>query len=152
MTTIPIPQNLPTWIQDHIRLYLEDPEAAHHFQGANWETGPLATLLLVTTGRSSGELRPVPLIYGESDGSYVVIASKGGAKDHPAWYRNLEAHPECEIRVGSRILRAKARTASGDERKRLWKQLAEIYPPYDEYQVSAGERRIPVVVLEPVSS
>ena len=68
---------------------------------------------------------------------------------HPLWYRNLEAEPACEIQVGAKRLRARARVADGEERERLWSQLAEIYPPYLDYQ-KATERTIPVVVLDPV--
>ena len=82
--------------------------------------------------------------------SYVVIASKGGMPEHPLWFRNLEANPECEVQVASRKLRARAREAEGAERERLWQQMAKLYPPYDDYQKRAAGRRIPVVVLEPV--
>ena len=68
---------------------------------------------------------------------------------HPLWYLNLDADPACEIQVGAKHVVARARVAEGEERERLWKQMAEIYPPYDDYQKSAGERRIPVVVLDP---
>ncbi|MDJ0847218.1 MAG: nitroreductase/quinone reductase family protein [Myxococcota bacterium] len=139
------------WIAEHIELYKTDPEKAHM-----WDSTPLGgpgllpTLLLTTTGRKSGELRSLPLIYGEADGAYVIIASKGGMPNHPVWYLNLEAKPECELMVGPKKVSARARVAEGEERDRLWKKMAEIYPPYDEYQERAGDRTIPVVVLEPV--
>jgi len=138
------------WIAEHIKLYQTDPEKAHM-----WDSTPLGgpgllpTLLLTTKGRKSGEPRPIPLIYGTVDGSYVVIASKGGMPKHPLWYLNLEAQPECELRVGAKRVSARARIAAGEERERLWKQMAEIYPPYHDYQKST-ERTIPVVVLDPV--
>jgi len=137
------------WIAEHIELYRTDPEKAH-----NWDSSPLGgpgilpTLLLTTTGRKSGEPRALPLIYGEADGSYIVIASKGGMPDHPLWFRNLEAKPGCELQVGAKRVSAKARIAEGEERERIWKQMVEIYPPYTDYQ-KATERTIPVVVLEP---
>lgn len=138
------------WIAEHIRLYRSDPEKARLWDSTPLGgPGPLPTLLLTTTGRKSGEPRPSPLIYGEADGAYVVIASKGGMPKHPLWYRNLEAKPECELQVGRQRLRARARTAQGDERERLWQQMAAIYPPYEAYQKNT-ERRIPVVVLEPI--
>jgi deazaflavin-dependent oxidoreductase (nitroreductase family) len=112
--------------------------------------GVLPTLLLTTTGRKSGEARPLPLIYGEAGESFVVIASKGGMPTHPVWFLNLEAKPECELMVGPRAVSARARVAEGDERAKLWANMAKIYPPYDAYQKSAGERTIPVVVLDPV--
>lgn len=130
------------WILDHIKLYLENPEAAHHYEG-------LPTLLLIAVGRKSGKRRPMPLIYGRLDGAYVIVASKGGAPEHPAWYENLVANPDCEIRVGANRLLARARTAAESERSKLWKQMAEIYAPYDEYQKTAGAREIPIVLLEP---
>ena len=138
------------WIKEHIELYRTDPEKAHH-----WDSTPLGgpgvlpTLLLTTTGRKSGEPRSLPLIYGEADGAYVVIASKGGMPNHPVWFLNLEAKPECELMVGPKAVPARARVAEGEERERLWKQMAELYPPYDDYQKNAGDRVIPVVVLEP---
>lgn len=139
------------WIKEHIELYRRDPERAHM-----WDSTPLGgpgvlpTLLLTTRGRKSGELRPAPLIYGEADDNYVIIASKGGMPEHPYWYLNLEADPHCELQVGKRNCRAKARVAAGAERERLWERMAEIYPPYNDYQQRADNRTIPVVVLEPI--
>jgi len=138
------------WIAQHIELYRTDPEKARM-----WDSTPLGgpgllpTLLLTTTGRKSGKRRPLPLIYGEAGDSYVVIASKGGLPSHPVWYLNLEASPDCELMVGSKQVSARARVAEGEERERLWRRMAEIYPPYDEYQERAGDRTIPVVVLDP---
>ena len=139
------------WIAEHIELYRTDPEKAHM-----WDSSPLGgpgllpTLLLTTTGRKSGEPRALPLIYGEAGNGYVIIASKGGMPNHPIWYLNLEANPECELMVGPKAVSARARIAEGEERARLWKQMAQIYPAYDEYQERAGARTIPVVVLDPV--
>jgi deazaflavin-dependent oxidoreductase (nitroreductase family) len=110
----------------------------------------LPTLLLTTVGRKSGEPRPLPLIYGEAGDAFVVIASKGGMPSHPVWFLNLEANPECDLMVGARAVKARARVAEGEEREALWRQMAEIYPPYDDYQKSAGDRVIPVVVLDPI--
>jgi deazaflavin-dependent oxidoreductase (nitroreductase family) len=139
------------WIKQHIELYRTDPEKAHMWDStALGGPGLLPTLLLTTTGRKSGKPRSLPLLYGEAGGSYVVVASKGGLPNHPIWYLNLEAHPECELMVGPRHVKARARTARGEERERLWKQMAKLYPPYEEYQQRAGDRTIPVVVLDPV--
>ena len=144
------------WIAEHIELYRTDPEKARL-----WDSTPvggpgvLPTLLLTTVGRKSGEPRSLPLIYGEAQSnggeSWVIIASKGGAPAHPLWFLNLQAQPDCDLMVGAQAVAARARVAQGEERERLWKQMAEIYPPYDEYQERAGDRRIPVVVLEPRS-
>jgi len=139
------------WIAEHIALYRRDPEKAHM-----WDSTPLGgpgvlpTLLLTTKGRRSGKARSLPLIYGTIGDSYVVIASKGGMPDHPAWFLNLEAQPDCELQVGAKSISARARTAEGEERKRLWDRMAAIYPPYLDYQ-KATERTIPVVVLDPAA-
>jgi len=139
------------WIAEHVELYRTDPEKARLWDSTHvGGPGVLPTLLLTTTGRKSGQPRHSPLIYGEAGDSYVIIASKGGWPTHPHWFRNLEEHPECDLQVGARKVRARARVATGAERERLWKQLAALYPPYDEYQKSAGKRQIPVVVLDPI--
>jgi deazaflavin-dependent oxidoreductase (nitroreductase family) len=138
------------FIRKHIELYRSDPEKAHMWDSTpGGGPGVLPTLLLTTKGRKTGKPRDVPLIYGESDGSYVVVGSRGGTPTHPVWFLNLEADPDCELQVSTKHVRARARVAEGEERERLWKQMAEIYPPYDEYQKNAGARTIPVVVLEP---
>jgi len=139
------------WIAEHIELYRTDPEKARM-----WDSTPLGgpgvlpTLLLTTTGRKSGKPRALPLIYGEAGDAFVVIASKGGMPNHPIWFLNLEANSECQLMVGARAVTARARVAEGEERERLWAEMAEIYPPYHAYQKNAGDRTIPVVVLDPV--
>ncbi len=144
------PEGLPEWITEHLRLYMEDPDLGHE-----WDSTPvggpgvLPCLLLYSKGRKTGETRILPLIYAKADDAWVIIASKGGAPKHPAWYLNLVANPECEVQVGHERHKAVARTAQGHERERLWRQLADLYPPYDDYQVAAGDRQIPVVVLDP---
>ncbi len=144
---------LPSWIVDHIRLYKTDPEKAHFWDSSlGGGEGLIPTLLLTTTGRKSGRDIPTPLIYGPYGSAYVVIASKGGAPDHPDWYKNLVANPACRIQVGKQAYVAKARTAAGEERSKLWSQLQKIYPPYDDYQRATKGREIPVVVLEPTGS
>lgn len=140
---------LPGWIATHTKLYLEDPDKGHQWDStAVGGPGVLPTLLLSTRGRKSGATRTLPLIYGKSGEKHVVIASKGGAPNHPAWYLNLQQNPECEIQVAHEHHRVRARTATGTERTALWQQLAGIYPPYNDYQ-AATSRQIPVVVLEP---
>jgi deazaflavin-dependent oxidoreductase (nitroreductase family) len=130
------------WVAEHIKSYVEtDGE-----QGRLWRGVP--TLLLTTTGRRSGKLRRTALIYGEHGGSYLVVASQGGAPTHPAWYLNLQAHPEVEVQVGPARFTARARTAAEDEKPALWRQMAAIWPDYDAYQTRT-ERPIPVVVLDP---
>jgi len=132
---------LTDWMEDHIRRYLEtNGEDGHIWRG-------VPTLLLTTRGRRSGEPRVLPLIYGKDGDRHLVVASKGGAPDHPAWYKNLVAHPDVEVQVGAERFRARARAANADERPGLWKTMTKIWPDYDKYQ-SSTEREIPVVVLE----
>ena len=106
-------------------------------------------LLLTTTGRKSGDKFIFPLFYGTEGGSYFVVASKGGAPQHPGWYRNILANPDVDVQVGTKKLNARARTTAGEERSRLWKKALEFWPPYADYQLKT-EREIPVVVLDPV--
>jgi deazaflavin-dependent oxidoreductase (nitroreductase family) len=141
---------LPDWITSHIKLYRNDPDQGHMWDStAVGGPGLLPTLLLHTTGRKSGRASVLPLIYKKANNGFVIIASKGGAPAHPAWYLNLLANPECEIQVAHDHFHVSARTAVGDEREQLWQQLVEIYPPYTDYQ-AATPRQIPVVVLDPV--
>lgn len=140
---------LPGWIAEHIEMYMEDPEKGHMWDSTSvGGPGILPTLLLSTKGRKSGATRVMPLIYGLSNGNCVVVASKGGAPSHPAWYLNLVDQPACEIQVAHDHSQVLARTAEGAEREALWNLMAEIYPPYNDYQ-AATEREIPVVVLQP---
>jgi deazaflavin-dependent oxidoreductase (nitroreductase family) len=127
---------------EHVRRYLEtDGEV-----GYRWRNGA-PILILTTTGRRSGEERLKPLIFGEDDGRYVVIASKGGAQHHPDWYLNLRADPDVHVQVKADRFAARARIAEGEERERLWRRMAEIWPAYDDYRQKT-DREIPVVVLE----
>ena len=151
MTEPRIAPGLPGWIQDHLTRYLAtDGEDGHLWDATlGGGTGLCPTLLLSTTGRKSGETLTLPLIYGTTGSSYVVIASKGGAPAHPAWYLNLEANPVVGVQVKADRFTARARTASGAEREALWTQMVEVYHPYEKYQ-AATSRLIPVVVLDRV--
>ncbi|MGF1651776.1 MAG: nitroreductase family deazaflavin-dependent oxidoreductase [Actinomycetales bacterium] len=136
------------WVREHIEQYVATGGAEGHL----WQGVP--TLLLTTTGRRSGTRRRTALIYGRTgDGpgaAHVVVASKGGAPEHPAWFLNLQASPEAEIQVGPDVLTVRARVAEGDERESLWRRMAAIWPDYDQYQTRT-DRQIPVVVLDPVA-
>jgi deazaflavin-dependent oxidoreductase (nitroreductase family) len=126
--------------KEHVERYRATGGAeGHEWQGTR-------CLILTTTGRSSGEPRDAPLIYGQRGEDYIVVASKGGAPEHPAWYRNLEANPTVTVQVGPEVFTATARTATGDERAELWSIMVREWPAYDEYQQKT-EREIPVVVL-----
>lgn len=132
-----------TWVADHARRYVESGGTDGHI----WNGVP--TLLLTVTGRRSGKLHRTALIYGRDGENHLIVASQGGAPEHPQWYRNLVADPEVEIQVGAEHLRVRARTATAEERARLWPVMTAIWPAYDEYQTKT-DREIPVVILEPV--
>lgn len=137
----PIHDSPTDWVNEHTRQYVESGGADGH----DWNGVP--TLLLTTTGRKSGFRRRTALIYGVDDAAYVVVASKGGAPDHPAWFLNLQANPDVDLQVGADVFAARARVTTGDERDRLWRALAQIWPAYDEYATKT-DRQIPVVVLD----
>ncbi|ATO17835.1 nitroreductase [Micromonospora sp. WMMA2032] len=130
------------WVADHIRRYVETGGA----EGHEWRPG-VFTLLLTTRGRRSGDLRRTALIYGRDGDAYLVVASRGGSPRHPAWYLNLLADPEVTVQVGPDTFRARARTATPEEKPRMWRAMTSVWPAYDEYQTKT-DREIPVVVLE----
>jgi deazaflavin-dependent oxidoreductase (nitroreductase family) len=127
--------------QDHVDRYVDtDGEEGHEWQGTT-------VLILTTTGRRSGEERSTPLIYQQHGDDYLVVASKGGSPEPPAWYRNLQADPEVRVQVKGDRFAARARTARPDEKPELWQMMTAVWPAYDEYQTKT-DREIPVVVLE----
>ena len=128
---------------EHVRVYRETKGA----RGYTWRRGS-KILLLTTTGRTSGEPRTTPLIHVVDGDRWIVIASKGGAPDHPAWYKNLEADPHATIEVLADEVPVVASTVDGEERARLWSAMTEAWPDYDDYQAKT-DREIPVVVLAP---
>jgi deazaflavin-dependent oxidoreductase (nitroreductase family) len=131
------------WVAEHTRRYLASGGTDGH------ESNGVHTLVLVTTGRRTGTPRRTCLIYGTSDGEYVLVASAGGAAEHPAWFRNLEADPSVGVQVGPRRFTARARTAAPAERASLWAQMATVFPLYDDY-AQQTDREIPIVLLTPV--
>jgi len=129
--------------EKHVQRYRETGGEVGH----RWKRGA-KILLLTTTGRTTGEPRTTPLIYENAgDGKYVIVASKGGAPEHPGWYKNLSKDPQVELQVMDEVFPARARTAEGEERERLWKLVNQQWPDYDAYQTNT-DREIPVVVLE----
>ena len=106
----------------------------------------VTTLLLTTTGRKSGEPRTSALIFGRDGDDFLIIASQGGAPTHPTWYRNIQDHPDCEIQVKEEHIPVTARTATAEEKPRLWKIMTDAWPNYDTYQTRT-DRVIPLVVL-----
>jgi deazaflavin-dependent oxidoreductase (nitroreductase family) len=130
--------------QEHVERYqATDGEEGHDWNGTQ-------VLLLTTKGRKSGEQRTTPLIYGTHGDDYMIVASKGGADEPPAWYLNLQADPTAEIQVKADRIKVTARDATPDEKPELWKIMTAEWPQYDEYQEKT-DREIPVVVLSPTA-
>ena len=150
--TAVIPDKLAPEVSDHARRYLASSGRDGHLTMGGVLPPAMQnvpSLLLVTQGRVSGRHYLMPLYYGSDAGRYVVIASRGGAPEHPGWYANLAADPNVRIQVGERRMDALASSAAGDERNRLWQMMEQLYPPYRKYQQRAAPRVIPVVVLTP---
>ncbi|HWM64645.1 MAG TPA: nitroreductase family deazaflavin-dependent oxidoreductase [Solirubrobacterales bacterium] len=130
--------------QEHVDRY----RATDGEEGHDWLEGS-KTLLLTTTGRKSGEPRTNPLIYAPHGDAYMIVASKGGTDAPPAWYLNLSENPEVEVQVKGDRFKARARTASAEEKPEMWQMMLAEWPHYDAYQRNTS-REIPVVVLERV--
>ena len=127
---------------EHVRVYRETGGE----RGYIWRNGT-TILLLTTTGRKSGEERTTPFIHRVDGDRWIVVASKGGTPDHPAWYLNLAENPDIEIQVKDEVIPVTASTVEGEERDRLWSLMTEVWPDYDSYQ-DKTDRKIPVVALE----
>lgn len=127
--------------REHVERYVETGgEEGHDWQGTT-------VLILTTKGRRSGEERSTPLIYQRHGDDYLVVASKGGADEPPAWFLNLDADPAVTVQIKDDRFRATARTANADEKPDMWGTMTAVWPDYDSYQ-GQTEREIPVVVLE----
>ncbi len=125
----------------HVAAYRETGgERGYHWRGTT-------ILLLDTVGRRTGEPHTTPLIYRPDGDRFVIVASKGGMPEHPAWFLNLEANPETEIQVLDERIPVRMTVAEGAERERLRSHMAEVWPDYDVYQTKT-DRQIPIVILE----
>jgi len=122
--------------------------------GHNWRIGagfkkPVPTLLLEHVGRTSGTTFTTPLLYLDDPPNVVIVASVGGMKRHPQWYRNLMANPETLVHLlKEKGRRVRAREATDDERARLWPMLVDLYADFAKYQ-GWTDRKISVIILEP---
>jgi deazaflavin-dependent oxidoreductase (nitroreductase family) len=125
---------------EHVRVYRETGGE----RGYDWRGTTI--LLLTTRGRRSGEPRTTPLIHRTDGDRWIVVASKGGAPEHPSWFENLQADPDATIEVRDEEIPVRASVAQGEERERLWRLMTEVWPDYDAYQQRTS-REIPVVVL-----
>lgn len=129
------------------RSQAEAFEASGGRESADMRGVPI--IVLTTVGAKSGALRKTPLMRVEHDGSYAVVASQGGAPEHPAWYFNLRANPHVELQDGPTKRDYRARELEGDERAEWWARATAVWPDYDAYQEKT-DRRIPIFVLEPI--
>jgi deazaflavin-dependent oxidoreductase (nitroreductase family) len=127
--------------QEHVDRY----RATDGAEGYEWQG--TQTLLLTTTGRKSGEERTTPLIFAPYGDAYTVIASKGGSDEPPAWYLNLSHQPDVEVQVKGDRFKARARTATPEEKPEIWRTMVAEWPAYEEYQERTS-REIPAVILE----
>ena len=129
------------WAADQVALY----ESTGGAEGNTLMGKPV--VILTTTGRKTGAIRKSPLMRVEHDGTYAVVASVGGAPQHPKWYGNLIANPDVRLQDGADVHEMHAREVAGDEKAEWWARAVEVWPAYDDYQAKT-ERSIPVLVLE----
>ncbi len=130
------------WVRDQVEEY----EGSGGTSGTEMRGVP--TVVLTSKGASTGKLRKHPVMRVEHDGSYAAVASKGGAPENPAWYRNLKEHPLVELQDKTAKGDYTARELSGEERSQWWERAVQVWPDYAEYQTKT-DRQIPVFVLEP---
>ncbi len=141
---IPSPQR---WVAEQVELY----EKSGGTQGLTLRDTGLPVIIVTNRGRKSGAIRKTPLMRVVDGNNYILVASKGGAPQHPEWYHNLKADPNVEIRDKTEVYKMRVReVVDADERERLWKIAVKAFPPYEEYQTKT-KRPIPVFVAEPVA-
>ena len=115
-----------------------------------WDMRGVPVVILTTRGRKSGALRKAPLMRVTDGEKYAVVASMGGAPEHPVWYLNLLADPVVTLQDKAVKRKYRAHTATGEEREQWWARAAAVWPDYDNYQTKT-DREIPIVILEPVT-
>jgi deazaflavin-dependent oxidoreductase (nitroreductase family) len=131
-----------------VRKQVDEIESSGGTQGTELRGVPV--IVVTSLGAGSGKLRKNPVMRVEHDGSYAAVASKGGAPEHPAWYRNLVENPLVEVQDAAHRGDYNARVVSGDERAQWWERAVQVWPDYADYQTKT-DREIPVFVLEPVA-
>ena len=131
-----------------VRKQVQEIESSGGTQGTVLRGVPV--IVITSMGHGSGKLRKNPVMRVEHDGKYAAVASKGGAPEHPSWYRNLVDHPLVEVQDATAKGDFTARELSGDERAEWWERALAVWPDYANYQTKT-DREIPVFVLEPAS-
>ncbi|MEV7236857.1 nitroreductase family deazaflavin-dependent oxidoreductase [Streptomyces sp. NPDC051020] len=132
------------WVRDQVELF----ESSGGTEGTTMRGLPV--IILTTRGAKSGKIRKTPLMRVEHDGTYAVVASQGGAPQHPVWYHNLTADPRVELQDGPARQDMNAREVTGEEKAVWWERAVEAFPDYADYQLKT-DRQIPVFVLEPAA-
>jgi deazaflavin-dependent oxidoreductase (nitroreductase family) len=136
------------YVRTHVKTYLESKGKQGHVYPGPFTGADIVTLLLRTTGRRSGRILYSPLIYRDLGDEFLIVASKGGHDQHPAWFFNLTAVPEATFQVGEHCYSGTWRIAAGEERERAWQHMVEKYPEYNNYQ-AVTQRQLPVILLKP---
>lgn len=139
------------WISEHRGMYLQSGGAKGHVMDITAVGGHSFTThcLIKYTGRKSGKIFITPLIYGDIGGEVVIVASKGGADQHPEWYLNIRDGKEVRFQIATQAFRGTWREPQGTERKKIWDFMVDIFPSYAKYQASTS-REIPLVMMKPV--
>ena len=139
------------WITEHRDVYVQSGGTEGHIMDLTSVGGhPFTTNCLIKyKGRKSGKTFITPLIYGDIGGEVVIVASKGGADQHPAWYLNILDSKELEFQIATQTFRATWREPKGPEREKVWNFMVDIYPPYAKYQAST-KREIPLVMMKAI--
>lgn len=135
---------------DRVREQVELYEATDGREGGTLEDRPV--VILTTVGAKTGNIRKNPVMRIKHGDIYVAVASAAGATSHPAWYRNLVAHPQVTLQDGAVIHRLRAREVQGQEKAQWWEVAERFWPHFPEYRAKAGDREIPVLLLEPNGS
>lgn len=135
------------WVRDQVELY----ERTGGTEGNTFRDTGLPIVIVTNRGAISGKLRKTPVMRVEHDGRYAVVASRGGAPEHPRWYYNIRANPHVELQDGAHKRDMTAREVTGQEKAAWWERAVAAYPPYADYQ-GKTERVIPVFVLEPATA
>ena len=134
-----------SWVRDQTEKILETGTT----DSVDIKGNPV--VLITMRGAKTGKKRLVPLMRVEHNGDYAIVASKGGAPEHPVWYHNVRANPDLELQDGTTTGRYTAREVSGEERAAWWERAVAAYPDYADYQTKT-DRQIPVFVLEPTEA
>lgn len=129
------------WVADQVAEY----EASGGTRANTLRDTGIPVIIVTMRGRTSGKVRKIALMRVEHDGDYALVASKGGAPEHPGWYHNLMADPHVMIQDGPEPFDAEVRVVTGDERRRWWDRAVEVFPSYEDYATKT-DREIPVFV------